>query len=52
MNRLFLAIALAFTTLPLFSSNPNKLLIAYFSRGGDTETVAEHIATQTGGEAF
>lgn len=50
---IFLAIAMiAFIIAPLSlgAANPNKILIAYFSWGGNTETVANYIANQTQGE--
>jgi flavodoxin len=45
-------IALAIAPLSLGAANPNKILIAYFSWGGNTETVANYIANQTQGELF
>ena len=51
----FLAIAMiAFIIAPLSlgAANPNKILIAYFSWGGNTEAVANYIANQTQGELF
>ncbi|MDE5940554.1 MAG: hypothetical protein K2H14_00425 [Muribaculaceae bacterium] len=45
-------IALAIAPLSLGAANPNKILIAYFSWGGNTETVANYIANQTHGELF
>lgn len=38
--------------LSLRADNPNKILIAYFSWGGNTETVANYIANQTQGDLF
>lgn len=34
------------------AANPGKILVAYFSWGGNTETVARHIAEQTQGDLF
>ncbi len=45
-------IALAIAPLSLGAANPNKILIAYFSWGGNTETVANYIAGETQGELF
>lgn len=52
MKRFLLSIALAVMTLSIYSANPNKILIAYFSWGGNTKTVAEYIAARTEGELF
>ncbi|MDE5910468.1 MAG: hypothetical protein K2H52_17330 [Lachnospiraceae bacterium] len=45
-------IAATIAPLSLGAANPNKILIAYFSWGGNTETVANCIANQTQGELF
>lgn len=45
-------IAATIAPLSLGAANPNKILIAYFSWGGNTETVANYIANQTQGELF
>lgn len=43
---------LAIAPMSLKADNPNKILIAYFSWGGNTETVANYIAQQTKGDLF
>lgn len=51
----FLAIAViaaVFAPSALKAENPGKILIAYFSWGGNTQAVAEYIASQTGGDLF
>lgn len=52
MKKFLFSIAIAIMTFPIFAANPNKVLIAYFSWGGNTKTVAEYIAAQTDGELF
>lgn len=46
------AILAVIAPLAMRAENPNKILIAYFSWGGNTQTVAEYIAEQTQGELF
>lgn len=46
------AIIAVIAPLAMRAENPNKILIAYFSWGGNTQTVAEYIAEQTQGELF
>lgn len=46
------AIIAVIVPLAMRAENPNKILIAYFSWGGNTQTVAEYIAGQTQGELF
>lgn len=43
---------LAIAPMSLKADNPNKILIAYFSWGGNTETVADYIAQLTHGDLF
>ena len=43
---------LAIAPMSLKADNPNKILIAYFSWGGNTETVADYIAQLTQGDLF
>ena len=45
-------ISIVIAPLSLRADNPNKILIAYFSWGGNTETVANYIANQTQGDMF
>lgn len=43
---------LAIAPMSLKADNPNKILIAYFSWGGNTGTVADYIAQLTHGDLF
>lgn len=43
---------LAIAPMSLKADNPNKILIAYFSWGGNTETVADYIVQLTQGDLF
>lgn len=56
MKKLFLlavtAAAAALAPLPLRAADPGTILIAYFSWGGNTESLAGYIAAQTEGDLF
>lgn len=51
---IFAAAMLAAAVIPssLKAENPGKILIAYFSWGGNTQAVAEYISEQTQGDLF
>lgn len=56
MKRLILCFSAAVTAVlapfTMKAANPEKILIAYFSWGGNTQTVAEYISAQTQGDLF